>query len=357
MVGFIEEISINTSLLRRIIKTPKLKMERFIIGTLSQTEVVVSYIEGIADAGILSEIRERLNRIDTDVIIDSGFLEGFIEDNPFSIFPQITNTERPDTSAAALAEGRFVILVDGTPFVLIVPTTFSYFLVAAEDYYDRFYFATFVRMLRYFAFALALFGPAVYIGITTFHPEMIPTSLFISIAVSRADVPFPALAEAMLMEVTFELMREASARLPTIIGQSLSIVGALVIGQTAVQAGLVSSALIIVVAVTGIASFSIPKFHIARAVRLLRFPMMLLAATMGLYGIIMGVLMLMIHMASIRSFGVPFLSPLAPINIEGWKDVFIRFPFWAMNKRPVFIQQNNVTRTKKDLMPKPPTKN
>ena len=353
--GFTEDLRVSTSLIRRRIKTPDLKMEKFEIGRLSKTEVVIAYVKGIADDGILNELRQRLGRIDIDIILDSSYIEHLIEDSPLSPFPQTEVTERPDSSAEAVTLGRFVILVDGSPFALIVPTVFPRLLTSPEDNYVRAYYATFIRLLRYVAFALALLGPSLYIAITTFHQEMIPTSLLTTIAASRADVPFPAIVEALLMEITFDLIREAGERLPRYISQSLSIVGVLVIGQTAVQAGLVSQAMVIVVSITAIASFTIPKLNMSRSVRLLRFPIMILSATLGIFGLIMGLLIILIHMASLRTYGVPYLSPLAPLTLEDWKSIVLRFPEWALRKRPSFIQHNNLTREKEGLMPKPPS--
>ena len=352
--GFTEDLRVSTSLIRRRIKTPDLKMEKFEIGRLSKTEVVLAYIKGIADDKILSELRERLGRIDIDMILDSSYIEHLIEDSPLSPFPQTEVTERPDSCAEAIAGGRFVILADGSPFALIIPAVFARLLASPEDNYVRTYYATFIRLLRYAAFALALLGPSLYIAITTFHQEMIPTPLLVTIAASRAEVPFPAVVEALLMEITFDLIREAGERLPRYISQALSIVGVLVIGQTAVQAGLVSQSMVIVVSITAIASFTIPKLDMSRSVRLLRFPIMILAATLGIFGLIMGILVILIHMTSLRTYGVPYLSPFAPLTPEDWKDMVLKFPVWAIRKRLSFIQHDNVTKAKEDLMPKPP---
>lgn len=354
--GFVEDIKVNVTQIRRRIKTPDLKMESFEVGRLSKTIVVMAYIKGIAEEAILEEVRLRINRIDTDVILESGYLEQFIEDSPWSPFPTMEMSERPDGASLALSDGRIVIMVDTTPFVIIVPAVLTNSLVSAEDNYARVHFTIFMRLLRYVAFAFALLGPSLYIAITTFHQEMIPTSLLIAIATSRAEVPFPAIIEALLMELTFEILREAGERLPRTVGQALSIVGALVIGQTAVQAGLVSQVMVIVVSVTAISSFVIPKFNLGRAVRILRFPIMFLAATLGIFGLIMGILALMIHLVSLRSFGVPFLSPIAPLNAVTWKNIIIKMPHPLINKRSTFIQNNNIIKTNKDSIPKPPKK-
>ncbi len=352
--AFTERLNVNTALLRKRIKSPDLKMEKFVLGRLSKTDVVLVYVRGLADEGTLDEIRERINRIDTDMIVDSSYIEQFIQDSPFSPFPQAEAAEKPDGCAAALAEGRFVILVDGSPISILVPAVFVHFLGSSSDYYERFYFASFIRLIRYISLLIALLGPSIYIALTTYHQEMIPTPLLINIAIGRAEVPFPAIIEALLMEITFEILREAGVRLPPPVGQAVSIVGALVVGEAAYQAGIVSRAMVIVVAITGIASFTIPAFNTGISIRLLRFPIMFLAAALGVFGIIMGVLTILIHMASLRSVGVPFLSPITPVSLGDWKDAVVRFPLWSLRTRPAFIQKNNVVRMKKGLMPGPP---
>jgi len=342
--GFIEDIETNIALVRKRLKTPKLKSVLVAVGALTQTNVSVMHLDGIADPKVLAEVHARLDKIDIDGVVDSGQLEQLIEDNSISIFPQIANTERPDGVAAALLDGRIAILVDNSPFALVVPTVLTDMLQASEDYYERFQFATAIRLLRYIMFVLALLGPSLYIAITTFHHEMIPTTLLVSLIATRAGIPFPAIVEAMLMELAFEALREAGVRLPKPVGQAVSIVGALVIGQAAVQAGIVSPIMVIVVASTGIASFTIPGFNVAISIRLLRFPFMVLAATLGLYGVNLGLSILLIHLVSLRSFGVPYLSPIAPMTVFDWKDVILRAPTWWMYQRPTFIAQGNVHR-------------
>ncbi|CAI6087741.1 spore germination protein [Cohnella sp. JJ-181] len=331
--GFIENISTNMGLLRVRLKTPRLKMETVTIGELSQTQVVLVYIAGIAADSLIEEVRDRVSRIQIDAVLDSGYIEEFIEDLPYSPFPQTHSTERPDVVAAELLEGKMAILTDNTPFALIVPMTFWTGLQASEDYYIRWPVATFVRWIRFLFIFIAIFAPSLYVAVTTFHQEMIPTNLVLSIASSREAVPFPALFEALLMEIVFEALREAGIRLPKQIGQAISIVGALVIGQAAVQAGIISAPVVIIVSITGIATFTIPRYSFASGVRLLRFPILFLAGTLGLYGIVLGFLGIVLHLASLRSFGVPYLSSLAPINLSSLKDILIRAPIWAKRHR------------------------
>lgn len=237
--GFTESLHVNAALLRRQIKTPALKMEQMQIGGYTQTQVVLAYMEGIVDEDLVAEVRARLGRIEIDGVLESGYIEELIEDHPASPFPQILTTERPDVTCGNLLEGRIAILVDGTPFVLIAPTTLFSLLQSSEDYYQRSLASTTIRWLRYLFTAISFLLPSLYVALITFHHEMVPTSLLISMAASREAVPFPALVEALLMEITFEALREAGVRLPKQVGAAVSIVGALVIGQAAVQAGLV----------------------------------------------------------------------------------------------------------------------
>ncbi len=355
--GFTEDLRTNTSLIRRRIKTANLKMESLTIGRLSQTNIVMTYIEGIAEDSLLQEVRERLSRIDIDAILESGYIEELINDNPFSIFPQVANTERPDRVVGGILEGQVGILVDNTPFCLIAPQTFFQFLQTTEDYYLRYPIGTFTRWIRFLFLLISLLLPSLYIALTTFHQEMIPTNLLLSVAASREPVPFPALVEALIMEISFEGLREAGLRMPRPTGQAVSIVGALVIGQAAVDAGIVSSPMVIIVALTGIAAFVIPDYSLANAIRFLRFPMMILAGTLGFYGILLGAIFLQIHISRLRSFGVPYFSPVAPLDIDGLKDVVIRAPWWAMVNRPGQGVNKKTNRMKKSLMPGPQRRN
>ncbi|OLS41189.1 spore germination protein [Bacillus sp. MRMR6] len=344
--GFTENIGTNISMIRRRIKTTKLKFEYMKIGTLSKTEVVIAYLEDIAQPSIIEEVRSRLKRIDIDAIEDSGYIVEFIEDHPFSLFPQVLQTERPDRVVGNLLEGKVGIIVENSPFALIVPITFFEMMSSPEDYYGRFIMTSFIRMIRYLFLLVALLFPAIYIAVTTFHHELLPTNLIFSVAASREKVPFPAVVEALLMEITFEALREAGLRLPKPIGSTVSIVGALVIGQAAVEAGIVSAPLVIVVATTGIASFMFPSYPLTGAIRLLRFFMIFLAGTLGFYGILLGVFFVMVHLVQLRSFGVPYFAPVAPFHYNNLKDIFIRVPWWKMNERPHETGKGNMKRVR-----------
>ncbi|WP_419158781.1 spore germination protein [Rossellomorea sp. BNER] len=352
--GFTESIGTNTALIRRIIKNPDLWLESMQIGRVTRTDVSIMYINGIANEEIIKEVKERLNRIDIDSILESGYIEQLIEDKTMTTFPTIYHTERPDMVAGNLLEGRIAIFVDGTPFVLLAPVVFMQFFQSAEDYYARFDIASAIRLLRILIFIISLIAPAVYIGATTYHQEMIPTKLLVAIAAQREVIPFPAFVEAIIMEIAFEILREAGIRMPKAIGSAVSIVGALVIGQAAVQAGIVSPAMVIIVAITAIASFATPSFAIAISARLIRFMFMLSSAVFGFYGIILGIIFMLVHLCSLRSFGIPYMSPLAPFIPSNTGDTLIRVPWWAFKERPRLISQQNVIREGKNQKPQPP---
>lgn len=344
--AYIENLQVNLALLRRKIKSSELKFEKLIVGRYTKTDVVVAYINGLADPKIVNELKNRIQKIDIDGVLETNYLEELIEDNPYSIFPTIKHTERPDTTAGLLLEGRIAVFVDGTPFVLTLPSLFVSNMQSSEDYYERYYISSFIRLIRFLALNISLLLPSLYIAISTFHPEMLPSLLLLSLANQREGVPFPAVVEVLIMEIIFEILREAGVRLPRPVGQTVSIVGALVIGEAAVSAGIVSPAMVIVVALTGIANFVIPAYNTASAIRLLRFFMIILGGTFGLFGIMVGLMAIQGHLATLRTFGIPYLSPIAPINLEGQKDVWVRSPWWAMRKRPSVIGYLNLNRQK-----------
>ncbi|MBP2079890.1 spore germination protein [Oceanobacillus polygoni] len=336
--GFIEDLRTNTVMIRRYIKDPNLRFKTYQIGRRSKKDLVLSYIEGIINPDIVKEVNRRLETIDMDDAPESGYIEEWIEDSFLSPFPQVLNTERPDKVSSALFDGKVAILLDGTPFVLIAPSTLGNTLQSPEDYYERWTIGTLLRALRYLAAFIAMFLPALYIALVSFHPGMIPSDLAFSIAASREGVPFPAFVEALLMGLTMELLREAGTRLPTPIGQTIGIVGGLVIGEAAVSAGLVSPAMVIVIALNAIASFSLPSYSVAISFRILLFGMMFAAATFGLYGIILSYIMLNVHLVNLKSFGVPYTTPFAPNFLSDWKDLILRAPITTIKSRPIYMQ-------------------
>ncbi len=352
--GFVESLSTNIALLRRKIKNTNLKSEIIIIGRQTKTDICIVYIEGIANAKTVQEVKDRLSRIETDSILESGYIEAFIEDAPYSLFPTVGNSEKPDIVSAKLLEGRIAVLTDGTPFVLTVPYLFVEAFQNSEDYYSRPYLATFIRWLRLLAFFISTFVPALYVAITTFHQELLPTSLLISIASANEGSPFPTIVEAILMQVAYEILREAGLRLPKAVGQAVSIVGALVIGEAAVSAGLVGAPMVVVVALTGISSFVVPALTDVTTVT--RFVLLILAGFAGFYGVMLGFVGFITHQLALRSFGVPYMSPIVPLNIDDLKDVLFRAPWWAMTTRPSLIGKNS-TRQKRSLIPHPPKEN
>lgn len=346
--AFIESIGTNVSLLRKRMRSPNLRIEHLRIGRETRTTVAYCYLDGITNRQLVQEVRRRVERVDTDTLYGAGYLEQFIEDSPYSPFPQIQNTERPDKAVAAMLEGRVILLVDGTPFVLIVPATFSQFYQTTEDYDTRFLMASMIRMIRLVSLVFALVFPSVYVSLISYNPEMIPTKFAVAVAGGRAGVPFPSIAEIFGLELVMEILREATIRLPQQIGGALSIVGVLVIGEAAVQAGFVSPITVVVVALTTIGSFATPAYNAAIAFRMLRFPLMILAGLFGLYGVTIGLILITNHMIALESFGVPYLSPILPGGGAGWKDTISRSPVWRMNNRPFELQTTNPTRINTD---------
>lgn len=332
--GFIESLRTNSSFIRLRLPIPQLWMESMTLGRLSQTEVIMVYIKGLARDKLVREVHSRLQQIDIDAVLGTGYIEDFIKDNPYTIFPLVYRTERPDKVTAALLEGRVAILAEGTPFALIAPAEMAMFMQSPDDYFELLPIATFIRFLRYAALVVSLILPGAYVAAVTFHPELLPTDLFLRIISSREGVPFPLIAEMVLLELTFEVLREAGLRLPPAIGPAISIVGALILGQAAIQAGLVSPGVVIIVAMTAIAGFSTPALALSASLRLLRFAFTILSATFGLFGLQFVLLLSITHLCSLRSFGLPYLSPFAPLVLSDLKDSVITVWWWGMKSRP-----------------------
>ncbi|MEH7237130.1 spore germination protein [Bacillus sp. JJ1562] len=353
--GFIESIQTNVALLRNRLKTADFRVETMEIGRLSKSTTAICYLEGIATEDLVKEVKNRLGKIDIDAILDVGYIEQFIEDNHMSPFPQIQSTERPDKTVGNILEGRVAILVDGSPFALLAPVVFNQFYQTLEDYSSRFLMGSFVRLARMVALVFSLIFPSLYVSFISFNPELLPTEFAVAVAGGRSGVPFPAVIEVFMIEVAMEILREATVRLPKQVGGALSIVGVLVIGQAAVEAGIASPITVVVIAMTTIGSFATPAYDAAFALRMLRFPIVILAGFFGLYGVVIGVIFIFNHMLSLKSFGVPYMSPVTPGNYQGLKDVIVRSPFSWMPKRPAMLHPQNSDRLgKKEEVKKAP---
>lgn len=339
--GFTEVLRTNTVLLRRGLPTARLKLEPYTVGDFSRTNLVIAYVEGVVSPKVLKEVQRRISHMRTNGLLAATYVEELIEDAPFSPFPQLQNTERPDTVVGSLLEGKVAILVDGSPSALIAPMTFWAGLQAAEDEYERFLYTTLMRWLRFILFLMSLLLPSFFVALTTFHPEMLPSTFLLSVATSREESPFPAVVEALIMEFVFEALREAGIRLPSAIGSTVSIVGALVIGESAVQAGFVSAPMVIVISATGICSFAVPRYNLAIAFRMLRFPILILSGVLGFYGMLLGVIAMCIHLVNLESFGVPYLAPVAPFTPRKWKDAIVRAPRWEMPTGSVAVENES----------------
>lgn len=330
--GFNESIFVNIALIRRRIRTSDLKFELLKLGERSKTDVAICYIEGIAHKDIVDMVRQRLAKIKIDAVLESGYIEEFMEDAPYSIFPTIGNTERPDRVAGKILEGRVAILVDGTPYVLTVPYLFIESLQATEDYYSKFYFSSVIRLIRLLALFVSTTFPALYVALICFHRDVIPMKLLLTMMSAREGIPFSPVTEALILGVIFEILREAGVRMPRAVGQAVSIVGALVLGQALIDAGLASASIIIVTATTAITSFIVSPMN--GAMPIIRAMTLISANVLGLTGILLTWIMFLLHMCSLKSFGIPYLAPIAPLNDNDLKDIFLRFPLWTMLARP-----------------------
>jgi spore germination protein KA len=340
--GFTESLGDNVALLRRVINNPSLRFEQMKIGRYTKTDVLIAYIDGIVNPPIIDEVKKRLNDIDIDGVLDSGYIEAYIQDSPYSVFNTVGNTERPDVVSSRLLEGRVAIMADGSPFALTVPMLFIENFQAPADYYRKFNHSSFVRILRYIAFAITTMAPALYVAITTFHQELIPTKLLFTMVSGHEKIPFPATVEAFMMLIIFDILFEAGLRLPQAVGNAVSIVGALVLGEAAVSAGLISPFMVIIVSLTAISNFvASPQLYTAIT---LRYLFTILGALFGGFGIILGLMLILVHMFSIKSFGILFMAPLNAVYSNDYEDSFIILPNWKMKFRPDTLASPNRRR-------------
>lgn len=344
-----ESVKLNAALIRKRIRSSKVKAKQVKAGVRSNTNIYLMYIEDLASPYLLREIEERLSRFEIDGVLDSGVLEQLSEEKWYSPFPQFQTTERPDRAAMALLEGRVVVLSDNSPVGLLLPTDYNSFIKTADDYYNRWEIASFARMIRYVSSFFALTLPGFYLAFTNFHTQILPTSLLLKFAEARAGVPFPAVIEVLLMELSFELLREAGVRLPGVMGNTIGIVGGLIIGQSAVEAGLVSPIVVIVIAFTALCSFAIPNEEFATAFRLLKFLLIGISAWLGYFGMLTGLLLILIHLSHLNSFGNPYLAPFVGADLNGYedeRDVMWRLPLRFLRKRPIYANEKEATKLK-----------
>jgi spore germination protein KA len=344
--GFNESLMVNLSMIHRRIRSNDLKMKFQTFGERTKTRACVCYIDSLVDKQALDELYRRLNQFDVDCVLDAEHLAEMIKDNKWSPYRTTGVTERPDVVVGKILEGRIAVFLDGTPVVLTVPYLFIENFQSNEDYYLNFYYASFQRVLRIFGFFLTVITPAFYITAVAYHHEMLPTQLFISISAERMSVPLPAAVEAVLLLIMFDIIKEAGIRMPSNIGQALSIVGALVIGQAAVEAKLVAAPMIIIVALTAITNLLIPKINAAAMIT--RYLLLILSSAIGFFGLVIGLSFVLIHLLSLRSFGMPYLSPIdrMPFRAQELKDVTIRAPWFKMKQRPVMAADKTRMKTK-----------
>jgi len=352
--GFVEDIQTNTAIIRRRIKDYNLRFESIYIGERTKTRVSIVYIDSIVNKSVLEEVRNRLNNIKIDAILDTGFIQELISDSPNSIFPLYQRTERPDKACAVILDGRIAILVDTTPFVLLLPSVFWQFIHSSGDYYEKPLISTFIRVVRLLALFFSLSLSSFYVLLMSFHQEMLPTSLALKLASGREGLPLPVALEVFIMEIALVIMKEAGVRMPTSIGQTVSFLGALVIGQAAVVAGLIGPATVIVVALTTICSYAIPSLAMTNTITIIRLPLILLSSIFGLLGYLAGIIVVVLHLMSLRSFGAPYLAPVTPYDKNSNKDIIIRAPLWRMDKRSSISKSSDMTKEKSDKKPQPP---
>ncbi len=348
--GFTDNVKTNTSMIRKRIRSPKVKVREIRAGVRSQTNVDLVYMEDLMNPDVLREIERRLTEYEIDGVLDSGVIEQLTEEKWYSPFPQFQTTQRPDRAALAILEGRIVLMSDNSPIAMILPTDYNSFIQTSDDYYNRWEIASFGRMLRFVAAFFSMTLPGLYLAVCNFHTQILPTPLLLSFAAARQGVPFPGVIEVLLMELSFELLREAGVRLPGAMGNTIGIVGGLIIGQAAVEANLVSPIVVIVVAFTALCSFSIPNEEFATAFRLLKFVFVAMSAWLGFFGFLLALLGLLIHLSHLKSFGIPYLMPFVGADVtdyEDERDSLIRIPTFLLTRRPIFARRNNRVRLRR----------
>ncbi|MGP4040620.1 spore germination protein [Gracilibacillus sp. D59] len=351
-LAFIEDINTNINLIRKRIKVPQLLVKNVEVGKITKTNIAIIYIDGVANKDNVDTIEQRITDLEYDQIMDSSFIAQMISDNSRSPFPPLMDTERPDRVSSALVEGKVAIVVDGSPQVLIGPTTLVEFFASYEDYFLTWPIASAFRIIRIFAVIFSVLITPMYVAILTYHYHIVPGDLLGTIITSRKDIPFPPILEVLILELTIELLREAGARLPTKIGQTIGIVGGIVIGTAAVEAGLTSNVLLILIALSALASFTTPIYRIGNTIRLLRFPFIIFAQIWGIIGVVIAIMFLVTHLLRLTSLGRPFLEPLYPPRWRDLKDAVVRLPFSVQGTRPTITtaaDKNRVNINRKRL--------
>lgn len=339
--AFMEVMAFNIVLTRRRIRDPKLKLKRKKAGNRTRTDIALMYMEDLVRPEILSQVEKQLDDMDVEGLLDSGSVEQLLERRQFSPFPQLQMTERPDKTASALLEGRVVLLADNTPYAILLPATLNTFFQAAEDYYERWEIVSFIRLIRYGAAFLAVTLPGLYIAFAVYHPQLMPTALALKVASTRGAIPFSVIGEVLIMELAFELLREAGIRLPSPVSSTIGIVGGIIIGSAAVEAGIVSPVVVIVAALTGICTFVIPNVSVVSGLRISKYLVIAMAAVFGLFGVWAALLLLLGHLSGLTSYGIPYLYPYCASSVNDdrdWEDSIFRLPPSKKKGRPIFAR-------------------
>lgn len=342
--AFVESLDMNLNLVRKKLPIKELIIEELSVGALSKTKIAIIYIDNVVNTENVNTIRQRLEGIQYDDIADSSYIVQMVSDNHNSPFPQLLDTERPDRVSSSLAEGKVVVIVDGSPHALIGPTTFVEFFSSFEDYFLNWLIASFFRLIRLFSVAFSILVTPIYVAVLSYHYELIPRDLLNALVASRRAVPLPPILEALFLELTIELLREAGARLPTKVGQTIGIVGGIVIGTASVEAGLTSNVLLILIALAALASFTTPVYRMGNTIRFLRFPFLLFAELWGLLGIVLAFCFLLVHLIRLTSLGRPYLEPVYPLRKVDFKDSFIRLSFSSQGHRPLLLRSKRPKR-------------
>lgn len=342
--GFIESLGTNLQLVRSYIKNQNLCVKYMTLGERSRTKIAIIYLDDIINKDMVKELERRLSYLKVDYIQSPGYIQEFIEDEAFSPFPQMLNTERPDRLASNLMEGRFAILTEGSPTAIIAPINFFAFFQSPDDYNNRWLIGSFIRLFRVISLMIAIGLPALYIAVVSFHYEVIPFELVFTLKGTLEHVPVLPIIEALSMHIILELLSEAATRLPSPIAQTIGVVGGLVIGTAVVEANLVSNSMIVVVALTAVASYAIPVTEMGTTIRILGFPLMIAASLFGFVGIVLGIMLILVHLCKLESFGSPYFSPFAPFKLSESKDTVFRLPLWMLKKRPSSTRPKDIVR-------------